>query len=215
MSKVFKNAAKITAICTVGLLVVLVGTASAATVGRAACGAAVAGNSQSCAGGIAGTDCESWATTGGRIFRDGVNQGSLCQPKGCPGGGFSAGNTENYVAHYFDTNETECECMVVSYDNAACGASIHGSLFSGIYDPNQPWLCTAPLTASYLGDQGSSISGQNFSGATTDENITVLSHTNFGSFNCNFNFSIACVLSESLACTLGPIEAKLDELLNP
>jgi hypothetical protein len=212
MSKVFKNAAKITAICTVGLLVVLVGTASAGHYGVAACGAAITANSQTCGG--AG-NCASWSNSGGRIFRDGVAQGTTCGPKGCPGGGFGVGQNQNYLAYYFDTNETECECMVVDYDNGACGVSIHGSLFEGVYDPNQAWLCTALADASYLGDQGGSLATNDFSGATTNPHITVLSHTNFGLFNCNFSFSISCVQSESLACTLGPIEAKLDELLNP
>lgn len=208
MSKVFKNAAKITAICTVGLLIAFVGTANAQV---AACGAAVTANSQGCGG--AG-NCAAWSTAGGRIFRDGVAQGPNCGPKGCPGGGFG-NNVENYTAYYFDTNETECECMVVDYDNGACGVSIHGSLFEGIYDANQPWLCTAPTNASYLGDQGGSLAANDFSGQTTNPNITVVSHTNFGAFNCNYSFAISCVSSNSLACTLGPIEEKLDELLNP
>jgi hypothetical protein len=208
MSKVFKNAAKITAICTVGLLIAFVGTANAQV---AACGASVTANSQSC--GAAG-NCTAWSV-GGRIFRDGVAQGTTCGPKGCPGGAFNPGTTMNYTAYVFDTNETECECMVVDYDNGACGVSIHGSLFEGIFDGGQSWLCTAPTNASYLGDQGGSLAANDFSGQTTNPNITVVSHTNFGPFNCNYSFSIACVNSESLACTLGPIEEKLDELLNP
>jgi hypothetical protein len=212
MSKVFKNAAKITAICTVGLLVVLVGTASAAHFGVAACGAAVTSNSQSCG---AATNCASWSTAGGRIFRDGVAQGPNCGPKGCPGGGFNAGTVMDYTAYYFDTNETECECIVVDYDNGPCGVSIHGSLFEGVVDAGQPFLCQPLTGANYLGDQGGSLAANDFSGATTNQHITVLSHTNFGPFNCNYSFSISCVQSASLSCVLGPIEEKLDELLNP
>lgn len=174
-----------------------------------ACGATRSGTLGTCAS----ADCAVWSI-GGRIFRDGVATGPFCGDKACPGGNFNPGTTMSYQAYYFNTNQDECECISVDFDNGSCAASVHGSLFEGVVDPNQTWACTMLPDASYLGDQGGSLAANDFSGVTSNEHVTVLSHSNFGvNTACNYSFSITCSPVESLSCALAPIEAKLDALL--
>jgi hypothetical protein len=122
-----------------------------------------------------------------RIFRDGV--ASVCTPPKSPPGTFGAA-TYNFDLYYFQNCDGGEKCVTVNVDNGACGTNVHGVAFSGRFPAGTGYADMAG-GATYIGDQGSSLTGP-FSfvipGGTTE--WTLMMHNTANAAACAYSFDI-------------------------
>jgi hypothetical protein len=107
-------------------------------------------------------DYGSWSSTvtgasptqSGRVFRSGITS-TCAAPKAYPSTA-SVGVALNYEARTFTNTSVADECVTISLDSPSCATTVFTVAYLGAFDPTD-------VSRNYLGDPGSSTSGDSFS----------------------------------------------------
>jgi hypothetical protein len=179
------------------------------------CGQTINGTMGTCNG----TNCITFLAAG-RIYRDGV--AATCENgKPCPG--LYTTSTQHNDFYYFSVTDpdAECNCIEVQYDDGTCSVYVHLTTYAGVVPQWSMWACNDGATWDYIADQGSSMdvtfSGEFPAGGAYGSgsgDMTFAFTTNYYPTNmgCSYSANVVCRSSESMACALGPIETKIDNL---